>query len=467
MARWFLGLALALPLLAGEAVLVDRWFVGRLGIVEQAPQPMLSMHLVGRPLPEGGRETLIETLVALRRPLAGREWRLELRRRQEEREDAEGRLTSLRIEQEADGVRTLAVASVEDGRLVGEVQRHGQRRRSEQPLPEGLPLLGTLAAFERLAAVQPSPPDGLRTAIADLVGAELAVGAQRARFLGIEDDGGLRFEVASDLVPTPTTVVVSRRGDLLRMGLALGFLRLELVPAPGPVALLGAAIDAAGWIAGAGPPPRGGERERYRLPAGVRVPDDGFQRQEGDLVEVRREAEPEPLADPAPFLAREGHLETDAPELIAWVSDALAGVAGDAERVEALIAAVRGRIITRDLSVADGSALDAFRSRTGDCTEHANLLCAALRIAGIPARVEVGVLRPPQAAHWIGHAWVSAWYDGRWHHADAAYPGVPRSCYIALAEAGGARARTAGALLSALAVLMGREIASLGGEELP
>ena len=52
-----------------------------------------------------------------------------------------------------------------------------------------------------------------------------------------------------------------------------------------------------------------------------------------------------------------------------------------------------------------------------------------------------------QLGGWGGHAWNSA-YDrqaGRWIHLDAAYPGVPRSCYIRTGsssnqEAGGTNA---------------------------
>ncbi|MDW8372034.1 MAG: transglutaminase domain-containing protein [Planctomycetota bacterium] len=467
---WLLG---AVLLAADEAnAASDRWFVARLG-TEAAMHPMLSLHVVSSPIPEGGgRSTVLEWTIALRRPLQGREWRIEMRRRQEEREDATGRLQSLRIEQDVDQVRTVATAAVQGERVLAEVARHGVRSARELVVPSGLTLLGTLAFQQRLAALaERSPPTAeapWRTALLELVGGELVVAEQRASFRGIAEDGGLGYDIASDLVPTPTALVVSRRGELMRMDLRLGWLRFELRPASGPVALFGAAIDAASMVAGAGPAPRGAERERYRLPEGLRVPDDAFQTQVGDIVEVRSEARAEPLAESAPWLSRTAFLEIDDPELVAWVQDALTGRSSAEERLEALVAAVRGRITTRDLSVADGSALDAFRTRTGDCTEHANLLCAALRIAGIPARREIGLIRPPGAAHWVGHAWVSAWVDGRWRHADAAHPGVPRSCYIALVAADPQSASsTGGALLAALDRLMGREIATVTDQVLP
>jgi transglutaminase-like putative cysteine protease len=177
-----------------------------------------------------------------------------------------------------------------------------------------------------------------------------------------------------------------------------------------------------------------------------------------------REAQPTALDDPAPFLAREPQLELDDPELRAWVDGLSAGKTDKLDLAEDLRLAVRSHITTRDLATADGTALDTFRNRRGDCTEHANLLCAALRIAGIPARVDIGVVHSIDHGAWVGHAWVSAWIDGRWRHLDAAYPGVPRSRYLRLGSSTGQDgAKTAGAMIAALASLMGREIESLGG----
>jgi transglutaminase-like putative cysteine protease len=78
------------------------------------------------------------------------------------------------------------------------------------------------------------------------------------------------------------------------------------------------------------------------------------------------------------------------------------------------------------------TALEAFRQRKGDCTEHANLLAAALRISGVPCRVDSGHVFFAERGEWVGHAWVTAWDSEAlsWVHLDAALPGVPRSAYI-------------------------------------
>jgi hypothetical protein len=60
------------------------------------------------------------------------------------------------------------------------------------------------------------------------------------------------------------------------------------------------------------------------------------------------------------------------------------------------------------------SALDVWKKRAGDCTEH-SLLCTALcRAAGVPARVVTGLVYCGDATRVFGvHAWVEVW-SGRW-----------------------------------------------------
>jgi len=287
-----------------------------------------------------------------------------------------------------------------------------------------------------------------------------------AVYSGIEADGNLRFTVTSDILPVPTTAIVTRRGDLIRMAVDMTLFKIEVRRADGPVALLGAQIDAVGLVSHKGGIPVGAALERYLLPKDATVVIDEFQSREGDTVTVRREAKPSELADPAPFLAREPQLETDDPALRDWVEGITAGKTDRLDLAEDLRLAVRSHITQRDLNTADGTALDTFRNRRGDCTEHANLLCAALRIAGIPARVDVGVVYSVDHGQWVGHAWVAAWIDGTWRLLDAAYPGMPRSRYLRLGSNSGADgAKTAGAMIAALASLMGKQIEYLGGQD--
>jgi len=64
------------------------------------------------------------------------------------------------------------------------------------------------------------------------------------------------------------------------------------------------------------------------------------------------------------------------------------------------------------------SALDVYRSRAGDCTEHSLLTVALLRAAGIPARPVVGLAYGASEGAFVGHMWVESCVD-EWRTLDA------------------------------------------------
>jgi transglutaminase-like putative cysteine protease len=72
------------------------------------------------------------------------------------------------------------------------------------------------------------------------------------------------------------------------------------------------------------------------------------------------------------------------------------------------------------LSLPD--ALSTLENRVGDCNEHAVLLAALARAAGIPCRVEAGL------AYLKGRFYYHAWnlvYLGRWITVDAVFNQIP------------------------------------------
>lgn len=108
-------------------------------------------------------------------------------------------------------------------------------------------------------------------------------------------------------------------------------------------------------------------------------------------------------------------------ELIDSDSDAVRGLlasakpakgASDYERAEKLRALVSRHLSAKNLATAFGSASEAARSRSGDCTEHAVLLAALLRAEGIPSRVVSGLVYVPdlagQGPGWGWHLWTQA-----------------------------------------------------------
>lgn len=68
------------------------------------------------------------------------------------------------------------------------------------------------------------------------------------------------------------------------------------------------------------------------------------------------------------------------------------------------------------------SALEVLRTRTGDCNEHATLLTALLRAAGIPARISIGLVYTRDKFYY--HAWTEA-YLGEWISLDAILDQMP------------------------------------------
>lgn len=71
------------------------------------------------------------------------------------------------------------------------------------------------------------------------------------------------------------------------------------------------------------------------------------------------------------------------------------------------------------------SALETYKAGFGDCGEHAVLLAALLRAAGIPARVVFGVIFMPLQSGYFYHAWVNAYNGNEWIFADPAFGVFP------------------------------------------
>jgi hypothetical protein len=71
------------------------------------------------------------------------------------------------------------------------------------------------------------------------------------------------------------------------------------------------------------------------------------------------------------------------------------------------------------------SAVETLKAGFGDCGEHAVLLAAILRAAGIPARVILGLLYYAPKKAFVGHAWVTAYAGGQWIFCDPAFGVFP------------------------------------------
>lgn len=169
----------------------------------------------------------------------------------------------------------------------------------------------------------------------------------------------------------------------------------------------------------------------------------------------------------APLLAASTYLDHDAPEVRRLLARAVPEDAdparGRAEGAEALARSladvVRRHVTVKDLDTGFATASEVARNGRGDCTEHAVLLAALLRAAGIPSRVVTGLVYLEELAGAEGvfgyHMWAQALVGGRWLDLDATLPWGFDATHIALgasdlAGPGGGRE------LEALVALVGR-----------
>ncbi|MBN8726160.1 MAG: transglutaminase domain-containing protein [Xanthomonadales bacterium] len=120
-------------------------------------------------------------------------------------------------------------------------------------------------------------------------------------------------------------------------------------------------------------------------------------------------------------------LQSSAPDIIALARRAVGDAEAPAARMQRIEAFVRGYIQDKTLGVGYASALEVARNPQGDCTEHALLLAALGRAAGVPTRVVFGLAYTPSFAGqeqvFVPHAWTEAYVDGNWQGFDAALAG--------------------------------------------
>jgi hypothetical protein len=181
--------------------------------------------------------------------------------------------------------------------------------------------------------------------------------------------------------------------------------------------------------------PRNAERLTLRMggPAAARVPDDPpRQRVSADLLSISRETVPDAqtLADEAsaardatlaPYLAPSPFIESDDPGIVAAAREAV-GDERDATAAARRLVAWVNEYVRKEPSLTIPSAREVLQSRRGDCNEHAVLLTALARAAGIPARMVAGAMLVENAFFY--HAWTELWL-GRWISADAVFNQLP------------------------------------------
>ncbi|HOG07010.1 MAG: transglutaminase-like domain-containing protein [Syntrophales bacterium] len=156
--------------------------------------------------------------------------------------------------------------------------------------------------------------------------------------------------------------------------------------------------------------------------------DGGRQRYEQGRLTVVREAMPAARttrdalpAEMRPFLQATPFIQSDHPEIRARAARIVSPGDGDAVKARKLVNWVYRNVEKRPvLSVPN--ALETLTHRVGDCNEHAVLLAALARAAGIPAQIEAGLVY--LRGRFYYHAWNVLYVDG-WVTADATMGQMP------------------------------------------
>jgi len=124
----------------------------------------------------------------------------------------------------------------------------------------------------------------------------------------------------------------------------------------------------------------------------------------------------QPIEDQSAFLKPSPAVQSDDPEIVDQARKVVGEERDPYRKASTLAGWVNRHINKKSMDVGAASAKEVLKDRTGDCSEHAVLLTALLRAAGIPAKVCSGYLYV--RGSWGGHAWSSAWV-GRWVDLDA------------------------------------------------
>jgi len=131
-----------------------------------------------------------------------------------------------------------------------------------------------------------------------------------------------------------------------------------------------------------------------------------------------------PPASGENYLSSSALVQADDPQIQAIAAEVVAGESsawGVAKKLERW---VHDNLTEKNLSVALASAKETLQTRQGDCSEHATLLVALLRAAGIPARAAEGLIYANSIGGFGYHMWTEVFIDGKWYDLDATRPSV-------------------------------------------
>jgi hypothetical protein len=135
------------------------------------------------------------------------------------------------------------------------------------------------------------------------------------------------------------------------------------------------------------------------------------------------------------------YVESDREEVIALARKAVGDAKDAALAVRRIEKFVGEYIDNKSLSVGYATAAEVLAGREGDCSEHAVLVSALCRAAGIPSQVVCGLVYVEESGElkdiFGPHAWARAYVGGKWVGLDAAMPDGYGAGHITLSTGNG------------------------------
>ncbi|MFA7237008.1 MAG: transglutaminase-like domain-containing protein [Phycisphaeraceae bacterium] len=423
----------------------ERWYV-----VSLQGQP--AGYSVERETRTDGKITsVMEMRIAVGRAGAG----LTVRMESEFVETADGRPISAKSTQMLGASQTVKEVVFNGKELTVTTTDSGRTSKQTAPAPEGEWL--TPAAGMRYVAAQMAAGEKVITYRSFDPSASMSPIDVTITVLGREDvevfgkvTPATKVEAGTSLMPGVKSVeYVDDQGHTLRNSVSLGFMTLEMMAADKTLALterkgpelleqtlirMDQAIAEprilrrATWVL---------EMKKGKLPQLLETAAQSVKRVDERTAEVTVDmTDAKPQAAEAPVVENSTMIDGKDPRIVKLTEEALKNAASDAtaaRKAEMIRRFVHRYIKVKSLDVGMASASEVARTRTGDCTEHAVLLAAMLRAAGLPSRVITGlmyvptsVVLGPQTTGATGvfgyHMWAQAWLNGRWVDLDAVIP---------------------------------------------
>ncbi len=447
-----LPLLLALALLATPAVRADELLADDWGIIQIGGADVGYVRTKAeRAADEAG--PLLRLTIEMEMKLRRMGTTIEIKTTQVSHEREDGRLVRLDSRAVMSTQEQVTEVTFEEGKAIVATTVMGRRRESKVDCPDDVVGMVQIDRLTRALSREAGATVSAKTFSPDTGGVTVitmtSAGAEETMLRDGTRKKLWKYTTTMNTLPIVTTVWADGQGLPIKTEVPMAGMVMEMFAAPKAEALKAAMgggelppdVFEKTLIVAAHPVacPRAAEGALLRLRARegtARVPDLSAATQtveKGDhddaktaLLRIRRltpppgrtgtrplDVVPQELAD---SLRPNSLIQSDAPEIVA-IAQEVVGEEADAWRAAQMLERwVHDNITNKNMDVAFASALEVCKNREGDCTEHAVLLAALCRAAGIPADVVMGVVYIGSV--WGGHAWSRVNIDGAWYPLD-------------------------------------------------